>query len=100
MPLRSRMKTSSVRFFFIITVSCFLSTEKRLHAKKLLQAFNHWQEPVYFLKFRHPQTMQIAVGVDRHRLFAAQLKHRLGCLTGGEVNVVGVFCDYMITFPS
>ena len=50
-----------------------------------LQAFNHWQEPVYFLKFRHPQTMQVAVGVDRHRLFAAQLKHRLGCLTGGEV---------------
>ena len=38
LPLRSRMKTSSVRFFFIITVSCFLSTEKRLHAKKLLQA--------------------------------------------------------------
>ena len=29
--------------------------------------------------------MQVAVGVDRHRLFAAQLKHRLGCLTGGEV---------------
>ena len=29
--------------------------------------------------------MQVAVGVDRHRLFAAQLKHRLGCLPGGEV---------------
>ena len=29
--------------------------------------------------------MQVAVSVDRHRLFAAQLKHRLGCLTGGEV---------------
>ena len=29
--------------------------------------------------------MQVAVGVDRHRLFSAQLKHRLGCLTGGEV---------------
>ena len=29
--------------------------------------------------------MQVAVGVDRHRLFAAQLKHRLGCLTGDEV---------------
>ena len=65
-----------------------------------LQAFNHWQEPVYFLEFRHPQTMQVAVSVDCHRLFDAQLKHRLGCLTGGEVNVVGVFCDYMITFPS
>ena len=44
--------------------------------------------------------MQVAVSVDRHRLFAAQLKHRLGCLTGGEVNVVGVSYDYMITFPS
>ena len=29
--------------------------------------------------------MQVAVGVDCHRLFAAQLKYRLGCLTGGEV---------------
>ena len=34
---------------------------------RLLQAFNHWQEPVHFLKFRHPQTMQVAVGVDRRR---------------------------------
>jgi hypothetical protein len=30
---------------------------------RLLQAFNHWQEPVYFLQLRHPQTMQVAVGV-------------------------------------
>jgi len=30
---------------------------------RLLQAFNHWQEPVHFLKLRHPQTMQVAVGV-------------------------------------
>ena len=37
-----------------------------------------------FLRLGHPQTMQIAVGVDRHRLFAAQLKHRLGCLPGGK----------------
>ena len=29
--------------------------------------------------------MQVAVGVDRHRLFAAQLKYRPGCLIGGEV---------------
>ena len=42
-----------------------------VHTAPLLQAFNHWQEPVYFLKLRHPQTMQVAVGVDRHRLFAA-----------------------------
>jgi len=30
---------------------------------RLLQAFSHWQEPVYFLVFHHPQTMQVAVGV-------------------------------------
>ncbi len=36
--------------------------------------------------------MQIAVGVDRHRLFAAQLKHRLGCLPGGKrVELSAVF---------
>ena len=29
--------------------------------------------------------MQVAVGVDRHRLFAAQFKHRLGCLPGGKI---------------
>ena len=62
------------------------SPQKRFRTQnRLLQAFDHWQEPVYFLKLRHPQTMQVAVSVDRHRLFAAQLKHRLGCLTGGEV---------------
>ena len=87
--------------YFGFSIPRFFPTEKIPYAKnRLLQAFDHWQEPVYFLKFRHPQTMQVAVGVDRHRLFAAQLKHRPGCLTGGEVNVVGVFCDYMITFPS
>ena len=42
-----------------------------LHAKnRLLQVSDHWQEPVYFLEFRHPQTMQVAVGVDCHRLLA------------------------------
>jgi hypothetical protein len=30
---------------------------------RLLQAFNHWQESVYFLQLRHPQTMQVAVSV-------------------------------------
>ncbi len=56
----------------IITVSCFLSTEKRLHAKnRLLQAFNHWQEPVYFLQLRHPQTMQVA----EPPAFRCQLKY-------------------------
>ena len=55
-----------------------------LHAKQAPASVNHWQEPVHFLKFRHPQTMQVAVGVDRHRLFGAQFKHRLGCLPGGE----------------
>ena len=29
--------------------------------------------------------MQIAVGIDRYRLFAAQFKHRLGCLPGGKI---------------
>ena len=29
--------------------------------------------------------MQVAVSVDRHRLFAAQLKHRLGRLPGGKI---------------
>ena len=42
--------------------------------------------------------MQVAVSVDRHRLFAARLKHRLGCLAGGEVAAVSythlITCQY------
>ena len=53
--------------------------------KQAPASVNHWQEPVHFLKFRHPQTMEIAVGVDRHRLFGAQFKHRLGRLPGGKI---------------
>ena len=53
-----------------------------LHAKQLLQAFNHWQEPVYFLKLRHPQTMQVAVGVDRHGLSPPSSNTALGDCPG------------------
>ena len=84
---RSRKMPSTISLYFnVYSILSDTPAPEPLAARqnRLLQAFNHWQEPVYFLQLRHPQTMQVAVGVDRHRLFGAQLKHRLGCLTGSE----------------
>ena len=47
-------------------------------------------------EFCHPQAMQIAVGIDRHRCLVAQLKNRSGCLARMEITDVAALRRFHI----
>ena len=47
-------------------------------------------------EFCHPQAMQIAVGIDRHRCLVAQLKSRSGCLARMEITDVAALRRFHI----